>query len=77
MSDYADCIHPSMALINQNKLTSNEDGKFPRFNFPTDHSYGFDPTKFGLWLRDNICLPSSNFTHLKRGVTDASVNENG
>ena len=77
VSDYADCIHPSMALINQNKFTKNEDGKFPRFNFSTDHSYGFDATKFGLWLRDNICLPSSNFTHLTRGVTDASVNENG
>ena len=76
VSDYADCNHPSLALARQNRISKNEDGKFPNWIFACHSSYGFDATKFGIWLRDNVCLPEG-VNHITGNVIDAKVNENG
>lgn len=55
-SDYSDCMYPQMALVNQNKLGYNEQDEIP-FSFKKDTAYHFDATKFGLWLKDNYCVP--------------------
>ena len=45
-SDYADCIFPQMALVNENKFFLNKDQIIP-FD-PLNHSaFHFDATKFG------------------------------
>ena len=31
VSDYAECHYPQMALVSQNKLCKNEDGRLPQF----------------------------------------------
>ena len=47
--DYADCLYPAMALINQNKIT--DDLKFPNWSLKNDVAYHFDAIKFGNWLK--------------------------
>ena len=74
-SDYADCMYPQMALVNQNKMTFNENNKLP-FNFKTQSAYHFDATKFGIWLRDNYALPRG-VKHIKEDVKDIKVNKDG
>ena len=39
VSDYAECHYPQMALVAQNKLDRNEDGRLPQFNFLKDTAY--------------------------------------
>ena len=56
VSDYAECVYPQMALVSQNKLDRNEDGRLPNYNFLNDAAYQFDATKFGLWLKEHFCL---------------------
>jgi len=74
-SDYADCIFPQMALVNENKCFSNEDNKIP-FNLKKDSAFHFDATKFGLWLRDHYCLPRG-VKHIKEDVKTIEQDENG
>lgn len=57
-SDYADSYYSIMALVNENKFDKNSSGILPNFEYGEHTAYHFDATKFGLWLRDNICLPS-------------------
>ena len=40
-SDYADCIFPQMALVNENKCFFNEDNRIP-FEFHKHSAYHFD-----------------------------------
>ena len=74
-SDYADCLFPQMALVNENKCFSNEDNKIP-FNLKKDSAFHFDATKFGLWLRDHYCLPRG-VKHIKEDVKTIEQDENG
>ena len=72
-TDYADSYFPIMALVNNNKIyKGNELGNFI---FDRDVAYHFDATKFGLWLRDNICLPKIN--HIKSEVKEIKTNDEG
>ena len=64
-SEYADCICPSMALVNQNKFNPNQ-----RFGFH------FDAVKFGLWLRDNYCIPRG-VKHIKEEVSSIQQDDDG
>ena len=76
VSDYAECHYPQMALVSQNKLCKNEDGRLPNFNFLKDAAYQFDATKFGLWLKDYYCLPKG-LNHILSEVKEITQNENG
>jgi len=76
ITDYADSLFPIMALVNNNKIHDNNDGKLGNFNFKNDVAYHFDATKFALWLRDNVCLPSG-LNHIKSEVKEIKTNKNG
>ncbi len=74
-SDYADCIFPQMALVNENKFFLNKDQIIP-FD-PLNHSaFHFDATKFGLWLRDHYCIPRG-VKHIKEDIKTIEQDENG
>ena len=74
-SDYAECIYPQMALVNQNKITYNKDNKIP-FDFNRHTAYHFDATKFALWLRDNYAKPRG-VKHILTDVKSVEHNEDG
>jgi hypothetical protein len=74
-SDYADCMYPQMALVNQNKLGYNENSDIP-FNFHKDVAFHFDATKFGSWLKDNYCIPRG-VKHIKEEIISIEQDDNG
>ena len=74
-SDYADCLYPQMALVNENKCFFNEDNRLP-FEFKKDTAFHFDATKFGLWLRDHYCIPRG-VEHIKEDIISIEKDENG
>ena len=78
LSDYADCMYPGMALINQNKSMFTDtfsttkgrdilqqDPYLHEVQLLSDYSYQFDAAKFGQWLRDKYCKARypDRFTH--------------
>ena len=73
-SNYSECLFPQMALVDNNTMSSNEDGKLPGFDFRQDVAYQFDATKFGLWLKEHYCLPRG-VHHILSEVTDVKVND--
>jgi len=75
-TDYADCFFAQMALVNQNKLSIDEDGQLDNFHFSKNTAFHFDATKFGLWLRDFYCLPRG-VVHIKEHIDTIKQNENG
>ena len=72
-TDFADSFYPIMPLVNNNKVYTGND--LGNFNFYKDTAFHFDATKFGLWLRDNICLPKVN--HIKSNVKEIKTNDLG
>ena len=74
LSDYADCIYPNMALVNQNRITTKN--ILPNFNFKRDTAFHFDATKFAIWLRDNYSKPKG-VNHILAEVEDIVVNDDG
>ena len=74
-SDYAVCNYPQMALVNENKCFFNKDNKIP-FQFHKHTGFGFDATKFGLWLRDNVCIPAG-IKHIKEEIKTIEQDKNG
>ena len=64
-SEYADCMCPTMALVNSNKFDPNA-----RFGFH------FDAVRFGLWLRDNYCIPRG-VKHIKEDISSIQQDDNG
>lgn len=69
--DMTDCYYPQMALVNQNKLATNPD--IPDFNFFDDTAFHFDAAKFGVWLRNHVCIPDG-VKHIISDVTSVDVN---
>lgn len=75
ISDYADCIYPIMALINENKVTANNE-LIPNYSFEVDVAYHFDAEKFGRWLKDYYSLPRG-VKHVHAHVENIKTNEDG
>jgi len=48
----------------------------PNFNFDKDTAYHFDATKFGLWLKNNYCIPKG-VKHVLDNVESIEQNESG
>lgn len=68
--DKFSCFYnPLVNLAFTNKMTDNDDNIIPNFFFDEDTAYHLDATKFGIYLRDNICIPSG-ITHIKSNVVD-------
>jgi tryptophan halogenase len=76
LEDYSDCMYPNMALVNENKLFKNEDGRLPGFIFNRDTAFHFDAVKFAIWLRDHFCKPKG-VKHIQAEVVDVTTNEDG
>ena len=76
LSNFADCTYPQMALVNKNKCFLNEDHKLKGFNFHKHTAFHFDATKFGTWLRDNICIPKG-VKHIKEEINTIEQDDNG
>jgi hypothetical protein len=74
-SDYASCYYSQMALINENKFFCNEKDELP-FAFERDTAYHFDAIKFGLWLKENYCLPRG-VNYIKEDIVSIEQDENG
>lgn len=74
-SDYAECVFPQMALVNENKFFLNEENKLP-FNPKKDAAFHFDASKFAIWLRDHYCLPKG-VKHIKENINTIEQNEEG
>ena len=74
-SDYATCHYPQMALVNENKCFFNQSNIIP-FNFHKHTAFQFDATKFGLWLRDHVCIPAG-LKHIKEDIKTVEQDENG
>ena len=72
VSDYADSFSSVMALINQGKGAHS----FYDFNTSTDSAYQFDAIKFGIWLKDNYCVPRG-VKYIQEDVKDIKQDENG
>ena len=76
VADYARTFFPALTLAEENKLSWNESGKLGNFNFKQDVAYHFDATKFGLWLKNNYCVPRG-VTVIPQTVESVNTNEAG
>jgi hypothetical protein len=76
VSDYALTFFPALTLAEQNKISWNESGNLGNFNFKNDVAYHFDATKFGLWLKNNYCIPRG-VTVIPQTVESVNTNEAG
>ena len=65
-SDFARSYYPNAALYEQNKFSLNKNKVYGEFDPKYHVAYHFDATKFGLWLKNNYCIP--------RGVNVISAN---
>lgn len=67
--NFAEFYHDAVLMTDANKLTKNDDFRIRGFNFNQDTAYHMDAALFGMYLRDNICLPAG-MTHIIDTVTD-------
>ena len=75
-SDFAENFWPVMALVNANKLSTNEDGKLDNFRFEYHTAFHFDSLLFGKYLKDRYCIPRG-VKHIVGTVKDAPTDDNG
>ena len=75
-SDYATCNYPQMALVNENKCSLNSRTVLPGFDFHRHSAFQFDATKFGLWLKDHVCIPAG-LKYIKEEIKTIEQDENG
>jgi hypothetical protein len=76
VQDFSRCMFASSALYENNKFTDNKNGEFHNFDPSNDAAYHFDATKFGLWLKEKICLPNG-VKHILGDVVDIKTNNEG
>ena len=68
-----------MSLVNQNKCFLNEKKQgLPHipFEFHKHTAFHFDATKFGIWLRDNACIPKG-VKHIKENINTIEQDDDG
>lgn len=75
-NDYCRTFYPAMPLIENNKISINEDGEFGDWRFDNDVAYHFDATKFAIWLRDHYAVPRG-VKHIKALVENITTNDDG
>ena len=76
VEDFSRCIFPSTYLFENNKYSENLYEEFDSFNPQKDVAYHFDATKFGIWLKEFICIPRG-VDHIQATVVNISTNING
>ena len=72
VSDFAHCYYSQMALVKHNTLTDT----FPNFKYHSDKAVHFDATKFGQWLKNNVCIPNG-VKHILKEVKETPLDESG
>ena len=75
-SDFADNFWPQMALVNENKISLNEDGKLDNYRFDYDTAFHFDASLFGQYLKDHYCKPRG-VNHVIGTVDNILTNDDG
>lgn len=76
VEDFSRCIFPSTYLFENNKYSENLYQEFDSFNPQKDVAYHFDATKFGIWLKEFICVPRG-VDHIQATVVNISTNIDG
>lgn len=75
-SDYAETLYPSMGMVRANTLSYNKPETIQDFKFHKHTAFHFDATQFGLWLKDNFCIPRG-VKNIKEEITDIEHDETG
>jgi len=75
VSDYASCIYPIMALVNQNKI-SEKDNIVPGYTLKNDCAYHFNAVQFAQWLKNEYSIPKG-VKNILAEVKDIKLNEDG
>ena len=75
VENFADTFFPVMSFVHKNKFCP-ETMKNYNFDTGTSAAYHFDATKFGIWLRDNYCIPEG-VEHIQAEVKSISTDETG
>jgi tryptophan halogenase len=76
IEDLVRSLFPAAALFESNKYSENLEYEFDNFNPDNDIAYHFDATKFGIWLRDEFCIPNG-VTHIVGTVVSTTQDEDG
>jgi tryptophan halogenase len=76
VEDLVRCLFPASALFETNKYSENLNGEFDNFNPNDDIAYHFDAAKFGLYLRDEYCVPKG-VVHTVGTVVSVTQDEDG
>ena len=75
VENFADTFYPVMSFVHNNKFCPYT---MQKLGFHTEQAaaYHFDATKFGIWLRDNYCIPN-RVDHIQANVESISSDETG
>ena len=74
--DYAESMYPIMSLVRNKTIVPHNNHNLPLHNFDRNVAYHFDATKFGIWLRDNFCIPKG-VKHIVEDITSVETNDDG
>ena len=69
----AEHFHRSYLMLDQNKLSKNENNEIEGFDFKYDTAYHMDATLFGQYLKNHICL--NNINYIQDDVINIIQNE--
>ena len=56
--DYVRSLFPTTFLYENNKFNENKYQEFGNFDIKRDVAFHFDATKFGIYLKNNFCIPN-------------------
>jgi tryptophan halogenase len=76
IEDFVRCLFPASALFENNKFSLNNSRDFDHFDAANDVAYHFDATKFGVWLRENYCIPNG-VKHIVATVLETPTDQDG
>jgi flavin-dependent dehydrogenase len=74
--EFAESFVPQVLMTDRMKLTENQDNVIPGFNFHLNTAYHLDAEKFGIYLRDQICLPAG-VEHIDDTIVEVKQDETG
>jgi tryptophan halogenase len=75
-SDFVNNFWPIMALVNENKISTNADGKLDSFRFDYNTAFHFDAALFGKYLKDRYCIPRG-LNHIVGTVNKILTDDSG
>lgn len=76
VQDFARTYVPTMALIENRKMSYNENQEFENFVFERDVAYNFDAVQFGIFLKESVCIPNG-VRLISDTVMDAKLGDEG